>query len=175
MGLLKHLIDDLLEVSRITTGRLQLRQEHVALAGIVEGAVETVRGLVEQRRHRLSVSVPPEPVWVHADAARLEQVIVNLLTNAAKYTNAGGDIWLSVGEENGQATFRVRDTGVGIAPEFLPRIFDLFAQAERGSDRSEGGLGIGLAWCSGWSNCTGERWRRRVCSGRAANSSCVCR
>ena len=145
VGLLKHLIDDLLEVSRITTGRLQLRQERVALAGIVEGAVETVRGLIDQRRHRLSVSVPPEPIWVHADAARLEQVIVNLLTNAAKYTNAGGEIWLSIAEEAGRAVLRVRDTGVGIAPEFLPRIFDLFAQAERGSDRSEGGLGIGLS------------------------------
>jgi CheY-like chemotaxis protein len=91
------------------------------------------------------VSLPTQAIWVHADAARLEQVIVNLLTNAAKYTDQGGHVWLTVQQEGDEAVVRVRDTGVGIAPETLPRIFELFTQAERSLDRSQGGLGIGLA------------------------------
>jgi len=91
------------------------------------------------------VTVPEEPIWLFGDATRLEQVLVNLLTNAAKYTGNEGRIWLSVQQEGPMAVFRVRDTGIGIAPELLPRIFDLFTQAERSLDRSEGGLGIGLA------------------------------
>jgi len=141
---LKHLVDDLLEVSRITTGRILLRHEQVVVGGIVERAVETTQVLMEQRRHLLTVAMPPEPLWLHADAARIEQVVVNLLANAAKYTDEGGRIWLSVEQEGNEAVLRVRDTGVGIAPELLPRIFDLFAQADRDLDRSQGGLGIGL-------------------------------
>ena len=145
VGHLQHLVDDLLEVSRITTGRVQLRQERVAIRGIVEGAVETARPLIDQRKHELSLSLPPETVWLNADAARLEQVVVNLLTNAAKYTEEGGHIWLSVAVEEKECVLRVRDTGVGISPALLPKIFDLFTQAERSLDRSQGGLGIGLA------------------------------
>ena len=145
MGQLQHLVDDLLEVSRITTGRVQLRREPVAVSGIVEVAVETIRPLIEQRRHELTVSLPPEPIWLHADAARLEQVVVNLLTNAAKYTDEGGHVWLTVQQEGDECVLRVRDTGVGITPALLPRIFDLFTQAEQSLDRSQGGLGIGLA------------------------------
>ncbi len=141
---LKHLVDELLEISRITTGRVQLRRERVAVSGIVERAIETAQPPVEQRRHKLTVSLPPRPVWLQADAARLEQVVVNLLTNAAKYTDEGGRIWLTVEREGDTAVLRVRDTGIGIAPELLPRIFDLFTQAERSLDRSQGGLGIGL-------------------------------
>ena len=144
-GQLKHLIDDLLEVSRITTGRVRLRRERVAIAGIVQAAVETVRPLIDQRRHELTVSLPPELIWVYADASRLEQVVVNLLTNAAKYTDEGGHVWLTVQQEVGACVLRVRDTGVGIAAELLPHIFDLFMQAERLLDRSQGGLGIGLS------------------------------
>ena len=107
--------------------------------------VETVRTLIGHRRHELTVSLPPQPIWVYADASRLEQVVVNLLTNAAKYTDEGGHIWLTVQEEDEDCVLTVRDTGVGIAPELLPRIFDLFTQAERSLDRSQGGLGIGLA------------------------------
>ena len=118
--------------------------------------METVRPLIDQRRHELTVSLPPQPIWLHADAARLEQVVVNLLTNAAKYTDEGGHIWLTVEQEGEEAVLRVRDTGVGIAPELLPRIFDLFTQAERSLDRSQGGLGIGLAWCNGSWKCTGN-------------------
>jgi PAS domain S-box-containing protein len=169
---LTRLVDDLMEVSRITTGRVQLRQDRVVMNGIVERAVETARPLMDQHKHELTVSLPPQPIWVNADAARLEQVVINLLTNAAKYTGEGGHIWLTVQQESGvrdqesgirdQGTspltpdscpltpgewcvLRVRDTGVGISPEFLPRIFELFTQAERSLDRSQGGLGIGLA------------------------------
>ena len=105
----------------------------------------TVRSLIDQRKHELTVSLPTQAIWLHADAARLEQVVVNLLTNAAKYTDPGGHVWLTVQQEGEEAVLRVRDTGVGIAPEILPRIFDLFTQAERSLDRSQGGLGIGLA------------------------------
>ena len=145
MGQLRHLVDDLLEVSRITTGKVELRREPVTVCDIVEGVVETVRPLIEQRRHELTVSLPPEPLWLHADAARLEQVMVNLLTNAAKYTEEGGHIWLIVQQEGTECVLRVRDTGVGITTALLPHIFDLFTQAERSLDRSQGGLGIGLA------------------------------
>jgi PAS domain S-box-containing protein len=145
LGLLKRLVDDLLEISRITTGRIQLRQERVAMGGIVESAVESVGPLIGRRRHELTFTSPPEPIWVHADAARLEQVVVNLLSNAAKYTDEGGHIWLTLQQERSECVLRVRDTGVGISPEILPRIFDLFTQAEPSMARSQGGLGVGLA------------------------------
>ena len=143
---LARIVDELLEVSRITTGRIQLQQERIALGVVVENAVATVRSLIDQRKHELTVSLPDKgAIWLNADAARLEQVVVNLLTNAAKYTDPGGHVWLTVQQEGEEAVLRVRDTGVGIAPEILPRIFDLFTQAERSLDRSQGGLGIGLA------------------------------
>ena len=144
VGQLKHLVDDLMEVSRINTGRVRLRQERIVISGIVERAVETAHPLIVQHRHELTVTLPTDPVWLHADAARLEQVVVNLLTNAAKYTDDGGRIWLSVEQASDATVLRVRDSGIGISPELLPRIFDLFTQAERSLDRSQGGLGIGL-------------------------------
>jgi len=142
---LKHLVDDLLEVSRITTGMVQLRKTSVAVGDIMNSAIETVRPQIDQRKHDMTVTIPPEPIWLHADAARLEQVIVNLLTNAAKYTDVNGKILLSAEQVGDECLLRVRDTGVGITPELLPCIFDLFTQAERSLDRSQGGLGIGLA------------------------------
>ena len=145
VGQLARIVDELLEVSRITTGRIQLQKERIALGIVVENALATVRSLIDQRKHELTVSVPPQPIWLNADAARLEQVVVNLLTNAAKYTEEGGHVWVTLEQEGEEAVLRVRDTGVGIAPEVLPRIFDLFTQAERSLDRSQGGLGIGLA------------------------------
>ena len=141
---LKHLVDDLLEVSRITTGRVQLREEPIIIDAIVERAVETVRPLIEEHGHELTVSLPAPSLWLEADAARLEQDVVNLLTNAAKYSDEGGHIWLTVERENEAAVLRVRDQGVGIAPDLLPHIFDLFTQAEPSLDRSGGGLGVGL-------------------------------
>ena len=142
---MQRLVDDLLEVSRITTGRVQLRRERVVVSRIVECAVETARPLIEERRHELTVSIPPEPIWLNADVSRMEQVLVILLTNAAKYTSEGGRIWVTVQQEGDECVLRVRDNGVGIPRELLPRIFDLFTQAERSLDRSQGGLGIGLA------------------------------
>ena len=144
LGQLKHLVDELLEISRISTGRVQLRLERIALSGVLERAIETSQPLVEERRHVLEVSAPSHPIWLQADPSRLEQVVVNLLTNAAKYTDPGGRIWLSVAQEGQEAVLRVRDTGIGIAADLLPRIFDLFTQAEKSLDRSQGGLGIGL-------------------------------
>ena len=144
VGQLNRLVNDLLEVSRITTGLIQLRQAQVAMGDIVERAVETTQPLITQRRHQLTVLMPPQPVWVYADASRLEQVVVNLLTNAAKYTDPGGQIILTVEQEGVTALLRVSDNGIGIAPELMPCIFELFTQAERALDRSQGGLGIGL-------------------------------
>jgi PAS domain S-box-containing protein len=145
VGQLAHLVDDLLEVSRVITGRIQLHRERLEMRGIVERALKSVRSLIEARKHELSVSLPAEPIWLHGDPTRLEQVVVNLLNNAAKYTDEGGQIWITVEQERGEVVLRVWDTGVGIAPELLPRIFDLFTQADRTLDRSQGGLGIGLS------------------------------
>ena len=145
VGQMTRLIDDLLEVSRITTGRVRLQQDRMDVRGVVERAVESARPLIARRRHELSVTLPPEPIWLHADSTRLEQVVVNLLNNAAKYTEEGGQIWLTVSQAGDEMVLRVRDSGVGIAPEVLPKVFDLFTQADRSLDRSQGGLGIGLA------------------------------
>jgi PAS domain S-box-containing protein len=141
---LGRLIDDLLDVARITQGRITLRRQRVRLASIVARAVETTQQLIEERAHGLSVSSSPDEVQVNADPTRLEQVIVNLITNAAKYTEPGGRIDVRVEHDGGDAVLRVRDNGAGIEPEMLPRVFDLFAQADHGLDRAHGGLGIGL-------------------------------
>jgi len=142
---LARLVDDLLEVSRISTGRIQLYMERIAIAGIIERSVETVRPLFEQRRHTLQVLLPETAAWVEADGARLEQVLVNLLTNAGKYTDDGGVIQVTVEIQDSSLAIRVKDNGIGIGSELLPRVFDLFTQSERALDRSQGGLGIGLA------------------------------
>ena len=145
VGQLRRLVDDLLEVSRINTGRIQLRPERISVAGLVDRAIETTRPLIESHRHTVAVTMPAEPIMLNADASRLEQVLVNLLTNSAKYSGDGSSIELIAAQEGQEAVLRVRDTGNGIAPELLPRVFDLFTQAERSLARSEGGLGIGLA------------------------------
>ena len=144
VGQLTRLIDDLMEISRISTGRIHLQEERLAFNGIVENALETVRPLIEKHHHSLDLALSPFTLWLYADASRLEQVVVNLLTNAAKYTEPGGSISVSIQKEGNDAVLRVRDSGVGIAPELLPHVFELFTQAERSLARSEGGLGIGL-------------------------------
>ncbi len=144
VGQLTRLVEDLLDVSRFTTGLFQLRLERCTIGQIVDRVVTTTQSLVLQRGHSLIVSVPEHNLYLNADAARLEQVVVNLVHNAAKYSDAGGNIWLTVERDGDMAVLRVRDTGIGIAPELLPRIFDLFSQAEQSLDRSEGGLGVGL-------------------------------
>ncbi|MEX2431546.1 MAG: ATP-binding protein, partial [Dehalococcoidia bacterium] len=141
---LTRLVDDLLEISRVTTGRIQLRQQHVLLNSIVKNAVEMSRPLISERHHELIVSLPPGPVPLQADPERLGQVVVNLLTNAAKYTEEGGRIELTVQQEGDEAVLRVRDTGIGMNPDLLPRVFDLFLQADQPLARPQGGLGIGL-------------------------------
>jgi CheY-like chemotaxis protein len=141
---LTRLVDDLLDVSRITCGKIHLRKENIDLAAAVIHAVEAVRPLTEAQHHELTVSLPTEPVHLEADPTRLEQVLCNLLNNAAKYTERGGHIHLAVIREGTEVVVRLRDTGIGIARELLPRIFDLFAQADRSLARSQGGLGIGL-------------------------------
>ena len=141
---LTRLVDDLLDVSRITKGKIHLRKQRVELSTVVHQAVETARPLIDSRKHEITVSLPPEAVWLEADPARLEQVLGNLLNNAAKYTEPCGHIWLTAEREGPEVILRVKDTGIGILPEMLPRIFDLFVQADRSLDRAQGGLGIGL-------------------------------
>jgi signal transduction histidine kinase/ActR/RegA family two-component response regulator len=142
---LSHMVDDLLDVSRIALGKIRLQKETVALKSIVDRAIETTQPLIDARGHRLTVSVPPEPVWLEADAPRLTQVLVNLLTNAAKYTDERSNIWFSARREAEEVIIKVRDTGIGIRPELLTRVFDPFVQDDRLSERAPGGLGIGLS------------------------------
>jgi signal transduction histidine kinase/ActR/RegA family two-component response regulator len=138
------LVDDLLDVSRISRGKIVLQKEPIELAEIVARAVESSAPMLEARQHHLALDLPSEKVWLEADPARLEQVVANLLNNAAKYTPNGGRIRLSADHQGQQVVLRVSDNGVGIAPKMLPHVFDLFTQAEPTLDRSEGGLGIGL-------------------------------
>jgi PAS domain S-box-containing protein len=139
-----RMVDDLLDVSRIACGKIELRMEWVDLATVISRAIDTTRSQIEGRGHQFTVSGPVERIWVRADPTRLEQVLCNLLNNAAKYTEVGGQIWLETIREDQEAVIRVRDTGVGMTPEVLTRVFDLFVQADRSLNRSQGGLGIGL-------------------------------
>ncbi len=139
-----RLIDDLMDVSRITRNKLKLNRERVDLATVARHAVETSRPLIEAAGHELTVALPDEPIYVDADVARLGQVFSNLLNNAAKYTERGGRIALTLQREGSHAVVRVKDTGVGISAEHLPHIFEMFSQVERSLERSQGGLGIGL-------------------------------
>jgi PAS domain S-box-containing protein len=141
---LTRLVDDLLDVSRVMRGKIDLRPEPVDLAAIATRAVETAQPLIDARRHTLTVVGPEQPLRVQADPVRLTEVVSNLLTNAAKYTEPGGAIRLAVTDGDGQAEIRVSDTGVGIAPDVLPRVFDLFFQADTSAAGTQGGLGIGL-------------------------------
>ncbi|MDC0743156.1 ATP-binding response regulator [Polyangium mundeleinium] len=142
---LVRLVDDLLDVSRIARGKIELRRRPLELTEVVAKALEQSSPLIEQRGHTLRVAVPAEGLVIDGDEMRLAQVVGNLLTNAAKYTDKGGHVEVSASHEEGWATLRVRDSGIGIPPDLLPRIFDLFVQGGRAIDRSEGGLGLGLA------------------------------
>ena len=145
LGHLVRLVDDLLELSRISRGKIDLRRAPIELAAVVLSAVETSRPAIEAARHQLDIGLPARPLIVDADFVRIAQVIANLLNNAAKYTDPGGHIALSVRAEAGDAVISIRDDGVGIPAELLPRVFDMFAQVDRNLDRAQGGLGIGLA------------------------------
>jgi signal transduction histidine kinase/ActR/RegA family two-component response regulator len=139
------MVDDLLDVSRVTRGLVQLDCTTVDAKRVLSDAIEQVRPLIEQRRHRLAVHMPPEAAIVHGDVKRLVQVIANLLNNAAKYTPEGGEIVLALEVDGSYIKLAVSDNGIGIAPELQSAVFTLFTQADRASDRSQGGLGIGLA------------------------------
>ncbi len=141
---LVRLVDDLLDLSRISLDKMELQLATADLAGIIHTAVEAARPAIDQCHHTLAVDLPGEPVLVNADAVRLAQVFGNLLSNAAKYTPAHGHIWVSARVEDGTAIVSVRDDGAGITPELLPKVFDLFLQGAAPSKRIGGGLGIGL-------------------------------
>jgi PAS domain S-box-containing protein len=144
-----RLVDDLLDISRITSGKLQLRKERVELAEVLKTAIETARPLIEASAQELTVTLPPHDVHVEADPTRLAQMFSNLLNNAAKYTEKAGHIWLTAERRDGEAVVSVRDTGIGIAAEHLPHIFTMFSQVAPALERSQGGLGIGLALVKG--------------------------
>jgi signal transduction histidine kinase len=146
---LVRLVDDLLDLSRITRNKIDLRKERVVLASIIQSAVEISLPLIEASAHELKVALPPQTVWLNADLTRMAQVVANLLNNAAKYTPERGRIWLTAEltsreRERPEAVIRVRDSGIGIPPDMLPHIFEMFAQVETSRDRAQGGLGIGL-------------------------------
>ncbi len=143
------LLDDLLDISRITRGTLELRVANTRLADVVDAAVETARPAIDAKQHELTIQLPKEPLQICADPLRLAQVLANLLTNAAKYTDPHGQILLEAQENAGQITLRVIDNGIGIRPDLIPSVFTMFSQVKSGQDRSEGGLGIGLALARG--------------------------
>nr|WP_303652856.1 PAS domain-containing protein [Paludisphaera mucosa] len=144
LGHMVHLIDDLMDVARVGSGKITLRRTRVTLQSVAAGAIEASRQIIDASGHTLTAAIPPEPIPLDADPTRLTQVIANLLNNAAKYTEHGGRIELTVRREGGEAVVSVRDTGVGIDPEMLPRVFDMFTQVDGSLGRSQGGLGIGL-------------------------------
>jgi signal transduction histidine kinase len=139
-----RLVDDLLDVSRITLGKIRLQLESLEAAEVVTAAIEISQPLIEKSQHQLAVEVPDEPIVLNGDRARLTQVLANLLNNAAKYTPPGGTIGIVLERDGDTAVFRVHDTGIGIPPHMLDKVFDMFIQVENSLDRSQGGLGIGL-------------------------------
>src|SRR3954462_12700202 len=156
-ALMKRLVDDLLDVSRITSGRVQLQKSLVDAAEIIRRVAEAHEVLFSSRGHMLELDLPRQRTVLEADPYRLEQILSNLLVNAAKYTDAGGKIWFSARREGDDVVFRVKDTGIGIGPDLLPNVFDLFAQANRSLHRAEGGLGIGLTIVRGLTELHGGR------------------
>jgi signal transduction histidine kinase len=144
-----RLIDDLFDVTRISQGKVQLRKGRVELAAAVRNALESVQPLLQAKGHELAVTLPPEAVYLDADSTRLAQVLSNLLNNAAKYTEEGGRIWLTAERQGNQVVVAVRDTGIGIAAEHVPRLFQMFSQVVPALERSQGGLGIGLSLVRG--------------------------
>jgi len=141
---LVRLVDDLLDVSRITHDKLELRKERIDLAQVLNSAVEATRDTIEEMGHHLNVSIPPQPINLDADFTRLSQVFLNLLNNAAKYSEPGGEIWLKAEREGSEVVVSVRDCGIGIAPQHLPHVFELFSQIDQSLEKRRGGLGIGL-------------------------------
>jgi signal transduction histidine kinase/CheY-like chemotaxis protein len=156
---LTHLVDDLMDISRITQGRVQLRRAPCDLVAIVTSAIADSRGMIDAAGHRLEFAFPPQPVWVDADEVRLTQVINNLLTNAAKYTPDGGMIAVAIVGDAAQVAVSVKDSGIGIPPDALSNVFMMFSQLKPALERSQGGLGIGLALVQGLVALHGGRIR----------------
>ncbi len=142
---LTRLVDDLLDVSRITQGRIELQRQPVDLASVVQEAMESVEPLMRDKRHTVQVAIPTGSLYVDGDSARLVQCVANILTNSAKYTDPAGEIRIDVDRDGPDAVIAISDNGVGIPEELLPQIFELFVQSDRTLDRSQGGLGIGLS------------------------------
>ncbi|HUP29123.1 MAG TPA: ATP-binding protein [Usitatibacter sp.] len=157
VGQLTRLVDDLLEASRISQGKVQLRRERIDVAAALESAVEGARPLIDRGRHQLKVEAPADALVVDADPTRLTQIVLNLLNNAAKYTPPGGHITLAAARDGNDVVIRVRDTGIGITREQIPLLFRMFSQAGAGMDRAQGGLGIGLALVRGFVEMHGGR------------------
>src|SRR5665213_807082 len=142
---LTRLVDDVTDISRAHSNELSLKCERIDLCVVVRHALDTLAVDISARRHQVLLSLPTAPLWLHGDAGRIEQVLVNILSNAAKYTDPGGKLGVSLHQTAEQATVSVRDSGIGIAADLLPRVFDLYLRADPGSHRAESGLGIGLA------------------------------
>jgi signal transduction histidine kinase len=169
-SLMKRLVDDLLDVSRITSGRVQLQKSLVNVGEILAHVAESNRSSYASRRHTLHLELPESNVFLAADPFRLEQILTNLLVNAAKYTDPGGEIWFGATPSDEEVVFYVRDTGIGVGPDLLPNVFDLFAQANRSLHRAEGGLGIGLTIVRGLTELHGGRvWAESGGYGRGAS------
>jgi PAS domain S-box-containing protein len=149
VGQMVRLVDDLLDIARITSNKLHLHCDRIELATVIHSALETTRPLIQKAGHELTVTLPPEPVYLDADLTRLAQVFINLLNNSTKYTEKGGHIWLTAEREGREILVSVRDTGIGITAEHLPQLFKMFSQAAPALERSGGGLGVGLALVRG--------------------------
>ena len=163
---MSRLLDDLLDVSRFTQGKIQLKKGPVNFSVVVSHAVEITAPFIKSKGHHLEINVPPHPIWLIGDMTRLEQVVANLLGNAAKYTPPNGHITLTASLEGKDLVVRVSDTGIGLNEEMLPRVFDLFTQADLSLDRTQGGLGIGLTLVKSLvemhgGRCNGQKWRSR--------------
>jgi signal transduction histidine kinase len=142
---MSQLVNDLLDVSRITQGKIELRRERLRIADVLQDAIDAVRPMIEERNHTLALTLPDPLPMVFADRIRMTQVLENLLSNACKYTDAGGRIGVELEQAAAEVVIRVRDTGIGIAPAQLGHVFELFTQIDTAMDRAQGGLGIGLA------------------------------
>jgi len=140
-----RLIDDLLDMARISRGTIQIKRENVDISYVVANAVESCRPLIDGAGHILTVNLPPQPIVVYADPTRLAQVLLNLLSNAIKYTEPGGRIWLTAARDQNEVVFRVKDTGIGISADKLPRVFEMLTHAGHTQDETQTGLGIGLS------------------------------
>jgi PAS domain S-box-containing protein len=145
LDFMQRLVEDLLDITRLDTGKIQLKRELMPLNDVIAAAAETCRPTIDQRTHDFAVVIAQAQIMVDVDADRLKQVFVNLIDNAAKFTEYGGKIWVKVSVEGSDAVVKVEDTGIGISPEIMPRIFDLFTQAELSTERGKAGLGLGLS------------------------------